>query len=42
MTALGFQKHFHDLIETYKNVFIVDLLSDTKAREIILTSEYLK
>lgn len=42
MTKRAFQKHFEDLISTYQQVFLVDLLSDTKAREIILTKEYVR
>jgi hypothetical protein len=42
MTAKPFQRHFRDLNSIYNNIFIVDLLSDTKAREIVLTKEYLK
>ena len=41
LTSKSFQTHFRDLINDYKNVYIVDLLSDTKAREIVLTEEYL-
>jgi synaptojanin len=42
MTKKAFQKHFEDLLSTYQQVFLVDLLSDTKAREIILTKEYVR
>jgi synaptojanin len=42
MTQRFFRKHFEDLINTYSDIYCVDLLSDTKAREIILTREYIK
>lgn len=42
MTKLAFHKHFEELLKTYGPVFIVDLLSDTKQREIILTKEYVR
>jgi hypothetical protein len=42
LTHRSFKKHFEDLVKTYKDIYCVDLLSDTKAREIILTKEYIK
>lgn len=42
LTAQAFQKHMRDLIATYSDITVVDLLSDTKAREVVLTSEYVK
>ena len=42
MTKKAFNKHFEELFSTYQNVFVVDLLSDTKQREIILTKEYVR
>jgi uncharacterized protein Veg len=42
MTRKAFHKHFEDLTKNYGNIFIVDLLSDTKAREVILTKEYVR
>jgi hypothetical protein len=42
MTRKAFHKHFTDLINTYSNIYIVDLLSDSKEREIILTKEYVR
>ena len=42
LTKKAFNRHFEDIISTYGPVFAVDLLSDTKAREIILTKEYLR
>jgi uncharacterized protein Veg len=42
MTKRAFHKHFEDLKETYGEVFVVDLLSDTKEREVILTKEYVR
>ncbi len=42
MTKKAFHKHFEELLGTYNSTFIVDLLSDTKAREIILTKEYVR
>jgi hypothetical protein len=42
MTKGAFHKHFEELHSIYKQVFAVDLLSDTKAREIILTKEYVR
>lgn len=41
-TKMAFHKHFEELLGTYNNIFIVDLLSDTKKREIILTKEYVR
>ena len=40
MTKKAFRKHFEDLVTTYNQVFVVDLLSDTKKREVKLTKEY--
>ena len=40
-TAQAFQRHLNDLIARHGGVFLVDLLSDTKAREVILTKEYI-
>jgi hypothetical protein len=42
MTKKAFAKHFEDLVGTYGPQYIIDLLSDTKAREIILTKEYVR
>jgi SacI homology domain len=42
LTKNAFQKHMTDLVADYQDIVAVDLLSDTKAREIILTKEYLK
>ena len=42
LTHRSFKKHFEELVNTYKNIYCVDLLSETKAREIILTKEYIK
>jgi phosphatidylinositol-bisphosphatase len=42
MTKRSFHKHFDDLISTYGPIYAVDLLSDTTAREIILTKEYIR
>lgn len=42
LTKKAFSKHFEDIITTYGPTFIIDLLSDTKQREIILTKEYVK
>jgi hypothetical protein len=43
MTRKAFHKHFEDLTSTYsKQIFVIDLLSDTKAREIGLTREYVR
>lgn len=44
MTKRAFHNHIEDLLQTYGNVpiFIVDLLSDTKQREVILTKEYVR
>lgn len=42
MTKKAFHKHFQDLIDTYNEVFVVDLLSDKKEREVILTKEYVR
>ena len=41
LTTAAFQRHFRELITNYGDTYIVDLLSDTKAREIVLTKEYL-
>jgi hypothetical protein len=37
MTAKAFEMHFKDLIRDFGDICIVDLLSDSKAREISLT-----
>lgn len=42
MTSKAFHKHFDDLFKTYTVLSLVDLLSDTKARETILTKEYVR
>ena len=42
LTKKAFTKHFEDLISTYGPNYAIDLLSDTKAREIILTKEYIR
>ena len=42
LTKKAFTKHFEDIIGSYGPIFVLDLLSDTKAREVILTKEYLK
>jgi hypothetical protein len=42
LTKKAFYKHFDDIITTYGPIFSVDLLSDTKQREIVLTKEYVK
>lgn len=42
ITKKAFTKHFEDIITTYGPMYAVDLLSDTAAREIILTKEYLR
>ena len=42
LTHRSFKKHFEELIKIYNDMYCVDLLSDTKAREIILTKEYIK
>jgi hypothetical protein len=42
MTKRSFHKHFEDLYNTYNQLYVVDLLSDTKQREIILTKEYVR
>ena len=42
MTKRAFHKHFDDLTKAYGDIFIVDLLSDTKEREKILTKEYVR
>lgn len=42
MTKRAFHKHFDDLKKTYGEIFVVDLLSDTKEREVILTKEYVR
>jgi synaptojanin len=42
MTSRAFHKHFDDLFKTYSHISLVDLLSDTKARETILTKEYVR
>jgi len=40
MTKAAFHKHFTDVFEKYKHIYAIDLLSDTKQREIVLTKEY--
>ena len=42
LTHRSFKKHFEELVKIYNDIYCVDLLSDTKAREIILTKEYIK
>ena len=42
MTKLAFHKHFEELFNLYNQIFVVDLLSDSKQREIILTKEYVR
>jgi hypothetical protein len=42
MTKIAFHKHFEELIKTYGPIYVVDLLSDSKKREIILTKEYVR
>lgn len=42
MTKKAFQKHFEDLTGCYGPNFIIDLLSDTKGREVILTKEFVR
>lgn len=42
MTKKAFNKHINELLSTYGNIYIVDLLSDTKPRETILTKEYVR
>lgn len=42
MTKRAFHKHFDELFQLYNQVYVVDLLSDTKQREIILTKEYVR
>jgi len=42
MVKKAFHKHFEDIVSTYGNTFIIDLLSDTKERETILTREYVR
>lgn len=42
MTKEAFEKHIEGLISNYSNIYCVDLLSDSKAREIILTKEYVR
>jgi len=42
MTTRPFRKHFTDLIDYYGDIFVVDLLSDTTARELPLTSNYIR
>lgn len=41
-TREAFNTHFDRTIRNYGNVLCVDLLSDSKAREIKLTKEYVK
>lgn len=40
MTKKAFTKHLDHLESIYKQVYIIDLLSDSKEREIRLTKEY--
>ena len=43
LTKNAFTKHFDDIFTTYgAPVFVIDLLSDTTSREVILTKDYLK
>ena len=42
MTKKAFHKHFEELLQTYGSLFLVDLLSDIKERETILTKEYVR
>ena len=42
MTKRAFHKHFLDLKTNYGDIFVIDLLSDTKQREVILTKEYVR
>jgi uncharacterized protein Veg len=42
MTKRAFHKHFDELFNTYTSIFVIDLLSDTKQRETILTKEYVR
>lgn len=42
LTKKAFNRHYDDLVSTYGPVFAVDLLSDTTAREVILTKEYVR
>jgi len=42
MTRKAFQKHFESILKTYSKTYIIDLLSDTKERETILTREYVR
>ena len=42
MTRKAFHKHFEDLKKNYGSIFVIDLLSDTKARETVLTREYVR
>jgi hypothetical protein len=42
LTARPFRIHFTDLVNTYGDICIIDLLSDTTRRELPLTREYLK
>jgi hypothetical protein len=42
LTARPFRLHFDELVSTYGDICIIDLLSDTTRRELPLTREYLK
>ena len=42
MTKKAFTTHFNYLQSQFGEIFIVDLLSDTKHREVILTKEYVR
>lgn len=42
LTARPFRLHFEELVSTYGEICIIDLLSDTTRRELPLTKEYLK
>ena len=42
MTKKAFQKHFEDIVTQYGKTSIIDLLSDTKERETVLTREYVR
>lgn len=42
LTKKAFNRHFEDLLACYGPVLAIDLLSDTTAREVVLTKEYFK
>jgi len=42
MTKKAFQKHFSQILKDYERTYIIDLLSDTKERETVLTREYVR